>query len=292
MSTTSIAPPADTTPTIAGRTPGQELVRALTDAPEVAVDLAVSLPTTFPFFTTRPRYTVRHLLSTASADTDAVPYVEEPTGASTPSQSGTSYAASPEAAFEPCIAHARLTEVRTSVPLPTGLVDHPELLAAYVDRRVVVRLCTRENEVLLHGSDDAAIPGLLNVRGRRTARGRGRLEVDLAWAAALVEETGGSCDGAVVHPDLYWTLVANGRLARLNAVGVRVSRTRMIARSQALLGDFRAVATLLDPARSRLVLRRATTPGGCDVIEAVEWLGLAVHLAQHLVLVDLGEMAQ
>lgn len=289
----TVAPPAGSTPTIVGRTPGQELVRALGDAPdsaEVAVELPVSLPTTFAFFAARPRYAVRHLLSAAAAgDGDDIPYVREPAGAATPSQSGTSYSASPEAAFEPRLDRARLTRITTTVPLPDGLTAHPELLAAHVDRRVVVRLCTKENEVLLHGSDDEAIPGLLGVRGRRTARGRGRLAADLAWAAAMVEETGGSCDGAIVHPDLYWTMVASGQLTRLNEVGVRVSRTRMIARGQALLGDFRVVATLLDPARSRLVLRRGAGADGQDVIEASHRLGLAVHLPQHLVLVDLGE---
>jgi hypothetical protein len=149
---------------------------------------------------------------------------------------------------------------------------------------VVVRLCTVENQVLLHGGE-GGIPGLMRVPGRRTTRGHGHETDDLARAAALVEETGGSCDGVVVHPDLYWRLTLSGALARLNEVGVRVSRTRMIARDQALLGDFRAVATLLDPARSRLVLRRG--PDG-DVIEAAHLVGLAVHLPQHLVLLELG----
>jgi hypothetical protein len=181
-----------------------------------------------------------------------------------------------------------LTWVSTSVPLPDGLVEHPRLLAAHIDRRVVVRLCTVENQVLLHGSADGAIPGLLDVPGRRAARGRGRPEDDLARGAALVEETGGSCDGIVVHPDVYWRLVAAGGLTRLNEAGVRVSRTRMIARDRALLGDFRAVATLLDPGRSRLVLRRGTGPGGRDIVEAAHLVGLAVHLPQHLVLMDVG----
>lgn len=272
----SIAPPADSTASVAGRTPGQELLRALIGCPSATVELPVSLPATFPFFATRPRYTVRHLLGTAPATTDPVAYVAEPPAPGTPAQSGTSYAVSPEATFEPRLDQARLTSVRAVVPIPPGLTDHPDLFTAYVDRRVVVRLCTVENEVLLHGTEDGAIPGLLPACVRRVP---GRGDGDLAWAAALVEETGGSCDGAVVHPDLYWALVADGRLARLTEAGVRVSRTRMIARGLALLGDFRAVATLLDPARSRLTLRDHT-------IEASEHIGLAIHLPQHLVLVE------
>jgi hypothetical protein len=283
--------------------PGRELVRALAEAPDASADLALDLPvtltTTFPFFATRPRYTVRHLLGTRSVEggDDRATFVTEPVRADTPAESGTSYTASPEAAFEPVLADARLTDVRVTVPLPAGLVDHPELLAAHVDRRVVVRLCTAENEVLLHGSADGAVPGLLKARGHRTARGRGRIADDVAWAAAMVEETGGSCDGIVVHPDVYWALALDGRLVHLNAAGVRVSRTRMIARHQALFADFRAVATLLDPSSSRLVLRRGSRGGngagrGVDTIEASCRVGLAVHLPQHLVLVDLGEAPQ
>jgi hypothetical protein len=290
---TSVAPPAESTPTVAGHSPGQTLAAALAEgADEIALDLPVSLPTTFPFFAARPRYTVRHLLGTTvpagdTGDTgdDGVPYVHEPAASHAPAVSGTSYTSSPEAAFEPRIDRARLAWVSALVTLPDGLTDHPDLLASHIDRRVVVRLCTVENQALLYGGADGAVPGLLRVPGRRTARGTGRPEDDLARAAALAEETGGSCDGAVVHPDLYWRLAVGGTLARLNEVGVRVSRTRMIARDQALLGDFRAVATLLDPARSRLVLRRGR---GGGVVEAAHQVGLAVHLPQHLVLLELG----
>lgn len=307
-SSAAVAPPAEaeTVPGRSdppGRSPGEALVAALgtggtEKAEETVVHLPVALPTTFPFFANRPRYTVRHLLRAAAPEGDraeadqehdAVPFVHEPAAPHAPAESGTSYAASPEAAFEPKVARAALTWVSASVLLPDGLVEHPGLLAAHIDRRVVVRLCTVENQVLLHGSADGAIPGLLDVPGRRRAHGLSDDDLtELARGAALVEETGGSCDGIVVHPDVYWRLVAVGGLTRLTDVGVRVSRTRMIARDKALLGDFRAVATLLDPARSRLVLRRGAGPGGHDVVEAAHLVGLAVHLPQHLVLMDLG----
>ncbi|MGH3387396.1 MAG: family 3 encapsulin nanocompartment shell protein [Actinomadura sp.] len=262
-------------------TPGERLARALTETPEAAevtVELPVSLPTTFPFFAERPRYTVRHLLEALPVPESGTVFVHEPPAVDAPELSGTQYASSPEASFVPRLERGGLTELRARVPLPEGLTAHPELLARYVDRRVTVRLCTIENQVLLHGSDDGVITGLLRVPGRRGARG------PLAAAAALVEETGGSCDGMVVHPDVYWTLVADGLLDRLTAVGVRVSRTRMIDRGQALLGDFRAAATLLDPARSRV--RLLPGPGG-TAVECSALVGLAVHLPQHLLLLEL-----
>ncbi len=258
-------------------TPGERLARTLAEAPsgtrEVTLDLPVSLPTTFPLFATRPRYTVRHLLEALPVSEDETTYVHEPPAEHAPELSGVAYADSPEAAFVPRLERGGVTELRARVPLPAGLTDEPALLARYIDRRVTVRLCTIENEVLLHGSDDGVITGLLRAPGRRTAT------FDLARAAALVEETGGSCDGIVVHPDAYWMIVESGLLDRLNAVGVRVSRTRMIASGQALLGDFRAAATLLDPGRSRIRLLP-------DAIECSVWTGLAIHLPQHLVLTE------
>jgi hypothetical protein len=262
-------------------TPGERLARALADAPrpaEVTVELSVSLPTTFPFFAERPRYTVRHLLEALPVPESGAAFVHEPPAAGAPARSGTQYANSPEASFLPRLERAGLTELRARVPLPEGLTEEPELLARYVDRRVTVRLCTIENEVLLHGSDDGVLTGLLKVPGRRSARG------SLTAAAALVEETGGSCDGIVVHPDVYWTLVADGLLDRLTAAGVRVSRTRMIDRGHALLGDFRAAATLLDPARSRVQL--LSGPAGYAV-ECSVLVGLTVQLPQHLLLLEM-----
>lgn len=259
-------------------TPGERLAEVLAgekpDAAEVTLDLPVSLPTTFPFFANRPRYTVRHLLEAVPVDGSGASYVHEPPAEHAPRLSGVAYADSPEAAFVPRLERAGVTELRARVPLPEGITGEPTLLARYVDRRVTVRLCTVENEVLLHGSDDGVITGLLKAPGLRTARG------GIARAGALVEETGGSFDGMVVHPDVYWELSDEGRLERLNSAGVRVSRTRMIARGQALLGDFRAAAILLDPGRSRIRL----LPG---VVECSVWTGLAVQLPQHLVLLDL-----
>jgi hypothetical protein len=288
--TSTVTPPADSTPTVSGRTPGQELARRLDGEAQTVVDLPLSLPTAFPLFAERPRYTVRHLLgATAVADGDEVPYVYEPADERAASRSAAFYAGSPEAAFRPRVENAPLTWISVNVPVPAGLTRHPDLLAHYVDRRVIVRLNTLENEVLLHGSADGAVRGLLTVPGLRTGQGDGSLDTALTRAAGLVEETGGSCDGIVVHPAVYWALVESGQLARFNQVGVRVSRTRMIPHGQALLADFRAVATLFDPARSRLVFRRGAESGEGDVVEAAHRLGLAVHLPQHLVLLDLPE---
>jgi hypothetical protein len=198
-----------------------------------------------------------------------------------PADDGLDYASTHESRLVPVLRRTALTEISVSVPVPPGLRRDPALLAAFVDYRVIVRLGTVENQVLLHGSPDGAIAGLLSLDGLRHATASGELAADVAAAAAAVESTGGSCDAIVVHPLMYWRLLAAGMIERLSAAGVRVSRTRMIAAGHALLGDFRAAVTLLDPAESTLALRHSE---GTPVIEASTRIGLAVHLPQHFVL--------
>lgn len=267
-------------PGLARRTPGEELALAVA-AGRTEVPLRVSLPATFPLAKTRPRYTVRHLLKTASVTGGPVPYVREPRAARGPAAAGTSYGSTPEAGFRPELASAGLTDLVARVPVPAGVLTEPALLAAYVDHRVVVRLCTVENEALLHGSPDGVIGGLLAGDTLREEKARGGLSEAVTVAAAEVEEMGGSCDGIVSHPRDYWRMVETGLLGKLAEAGVRVSRTRMIAPGRLLLADFRAAATLLDPQVS--ALRVVQTDQG-PAIEAVTAVGLALHLPQHLLL--------
>ncbi|MEV0345935.1 family 3 encapsulin nanocompartment shell protein [Nonomuraea sp. NPDC050680] len=263
--------------------PGEEFAWAVAgsrNGGDVEVPYRLALTEAFPLFKTRPRYTVRHLLKSAKVGDGQVPYVHEAPPPE-PARSGTSYAETPESVFASSVRVADLTEVKVGVPVPKGVLDEPGLLAAFVDYRVLVRLSTVENQILLHGSGDGAIDGLLHLADSRHAPFDGDPEDVLTAAAAEVEETGGSCDGIVTHPALYWKLVRDGALDRLATAGIRVSRTRMIGAGDALLGDFRAAVTLLDPARSTLRLRRDT-----EVIEASTRVGLAVHLPQHFLLVS------
>jgi hypothetical protein len=267
-------------PALTTRTAGEEFARVVAGAPgtDVTVGLAVSLPTTFPLAAHRPRYTVRHLLKTATVTENQVSIVSEAAGQL--ATSGVSYESSPEAQFRPSLTQTRLTEVTARVALADGLANDPALLAAFTDHRVVVRLCTVENQVLLHGSDDGAITGLLRLTGLRRDKSSDDLGTVVTRSAADVEEMGGSCDGIVVHPLRYWEMVHSGLLGNLGTAGVRVSRTRMIAPNQLLFGDFRAAVTLLEPGRSTLALRG-------DVIEATVEMGLGVHLPQHFLLMEL-----
>ncbi|MEV0751760.1 family 3 encapsulin nanocompartment shell protein [Streptosporangium sp. NPDC050280] len=278
------------------RTPGEEFAAAVGEARDRADtdergDLVVSfgthLPASFPLFASRPRYPVRHLLKTAPVAGDPAPYVHEPPRGSV-SESGVSYAATPEAAFAPRLEEARLTDLTVSVPLPEGILDKPALLAPYVDYRVLVRLSVAENEALLHGTGDGAITGLLRLPGTRHRETDLALEEAVTQTAAEVEETGGSCDGIVAHPAVYWEMVRTGMLARLAVAGITVSRTRMIPKDTLLMGDFRAAFTLLLPGVSSITLRRGAGSDGTDLVEASSRVGLAVHLPQHLITLSWG----
>lgn len=277
-------------PALAGGSVGEQFARAVAAAagPDVRIELPVALPAVFPLAAHRPRYTVRHLVRSATVAGEPVSYVAEPPAAGGPGAAGARYADTPEATFVPRVAQAGLTTATATVPLPEGLLDDPVLLARHVDYRVVVRLCTVENEVLLHGSADGAVTGLLHLPALRRRTTHRPLDEQLAGAAADVEEMGGSCDGVVAHPRLYWQLVHSGLLGRLADAGVRVSRTRMIEPGRVLLGDFRAAVTLLETGTSELALRRGAAPGGGDLIEATVRIGLAVHLPQHFLLLEAG----
>jgi hypothetical protein len=282
-------------PALRERGPGEELAVAVARAAggDAAVRVRRPLTALFPLASTRPRPTVREQTKGGTVTGGPLRYVRE-LPAEGGGASGTAYRATPEAVFRAAAAKAELTEISVAVPVPAELTRDPALLARFVEHRVIVRLCTVENEVLLHGSGDGAITGLLNLDGLRRLDASGRPEAPgrmdggaleaLMAACAEVEETGGSCDGLVMHPALYWRLVGAGALPALDSAGLRITRTRMIARDRVLLGDFRAGVTLLDGEESALALR---VRGDTATITASMPLGLAVHLPQHFVLLSL-----
>ena len=277
--------------TATGATPGEQFLAAVQAAGEdedVTVAIDAHLPGAFPLFATRPRYPVRHLLNTMPVDDgESAAYVHEPS-AQRREESGTRYAATPEATFLPELQEAQLTDLTVSVSLPATLLQRPRLFTAFIDRRVLVRTTTMENQVLLHGSDDGKVPGLLTLEGMRHRSSNRGLDEAITTVAFEVEETGGSCDGMVVHPAVYWEMVRQGLLGRLQVAGVVVSRTRMIDRHTLLLGDFQAAATLLLPGVNTLSLRRGAGASGEDVVVASTRLGLGVHLPQHLIALSWG----
>jgi Phage capsid family len=273
-------------PELAARTPGEELAVAACRAGRADSTVTINGPLTthFPLAATRPRPPVRDLLKVATVRDESVSFVQELRADAHGSTADTAYRATPEAHLLPRAVKAALTTLAVDVPVPDDICADPATLARFVDHRVIVRMCTVENDVLLHGSPDGVITGLLAFTDLRRLTGGTDLFDTLMAAAADVEDQGGSCDALVMHPRLYWRLVSLGALSSVDTAGLRITRTRMIAADQVLLGDFRAGVTLLDSGTSTLSLRRAA---GTAVVSARMRVGLAVHLPQHFVLLSL-----
>ncbi|HEX4725237.1 MAG TPA: family 3 encapsulin nanocompartment shell protein [Pseudonocardiaceae bacterium] len=275
------------------RSPGATFAAALdaSDASgaDVAVRLRTALPATFPLAATRPRYTVRHLLKTREVDGPTAYLREEHRGSDT---SGTSYAATPEARFTTSVVTAGITTLTASLSIPRELTEHTAMLATVIDHRLVVRLCTVENDALLNGGRDGVLPGIRTLPALRHIEQRVDIERAVTETCAEVEETGGSCDGIVAHPRLYWELVRRGQHDRLADAGVRVCRTRMLPPHEAIFADFRAAFTLLDTTDSAIGLRRGAGTDGQDLLWASVDIGLAVHLPQHVVTRHIAEFRE
>lgn len=264
-------------PELTRRSPGEEFALAHSrQGPGASVELRTSISDLFPPAKRRPRLTVRHLLRKAVVDADEVTVFTERAENTAPDD------AAPEWEFEVGARTVKTQTIRASVPVPREILADPAALAAFIDYRLLVRLGTVENDVLLNGT--GPIHGLLRspgLRRRPDAAADEPATRALLATAALCEWYGGSADGIVLHPDDWWPLVDDGAfLERLAVQGVKVSRTRMVPPGTALVGDFTAAATLLDRRSSTIRL-----DGDTLVAEIRE--GLAVHLPGHFVLTSL-----
>jgi hypothetical protein len=280
-------------PELTRRSPGEEFALAFARmGDEAAVELRAAITDLFPPAQRRPRYTVRNLLRHAVVGVDEVAFAHEtavPGGGGTGDGGTGGFASTPEASFHVGVESTRVQTISASVRVPGEVLADPAALASFIDFRLLVRLGTVENDVLLNGDGGEGILGLRRTAGLRHAEPRGTVARTLLAAAAQCEQHGGSADGMVVHPDDWWPLLGEGDLlSRLAEAGIRVSRTRMVAAGSALVGDFSAGATLLDQRRSVIRLARPDErPGPGRWLVAAVREGLAVHLPGHFVVADL-----
>ena len=276
-------------PELTRRSPGEEFALAYARmGDEAAVELRAAITELFPPSRRRPRYRVRDLLRRAVVGLDEVTFARE-----TPAPGGETAgsASTPEASFHVGVASTRVETIPASVRVPDEVLADPAALASFIDFRLLVRLGTVENDVLLNGDGGDGILGLRRTPGLRHAEPRATVARTLLAAAAQCEWHGGSADGIVVHPDDWWPLLDEGDLlGRLADAGVRVSRTRLVPAGSALVGDFSAGATLLDQRRSVIRLARPDErPGPGRWLVAAVREGLAVHLPGHFVVARLAQ---
>jgi hypothetical protein len=269
-------------PTPAARTPGEEFAAAYVADPagaEVTFDFTIT--DAFQPTKERPRVTVRNLFRKRSVGMEAVRFWcegrPEATEAATVHESGLRR----EAAFRFGMAQAGVHPVRAWVQIPEELVKDPEALAVFVDYRLLVRLATAENQALTIGEG-----GLLRHPEIAKLPYRHGYLSGLLAACDEIEQTGATPHAMIVNPRDYYThLLGRGTvLEDLHRNGVKISRTRMVAPGEAVVGDFAMAARLLDAGRS--AIRVAVPPAGTFATDgpavcAEIHEGLAIHLPTH-----------
>jgi hypothetical protein len=145
------------------------------------------------------------------------------------------------------------------VHVPDGLWEDVEAFESFLNYRLIVRLCTAENQTILHG--DGVQGGVLNTGGIEPMASSGPFGSALLAACDEVEQRGSTVDGMIINPADYYRLMADGHLLRdLEENGVFIVRTRLVDPGSAIAGDFGHGAQLFDAGRS--VIRFAEPPPG------------------------------
>jgi hypothetical protein len=277
--TTTAAPPVTASATLS---PGEEFARAYAADPagaEVRFDYTIT--DAFQPTKERPRVTVRNLFRKRSVGMDPVRFWCEGRPDAGEAAAVHESGLRREAAFRFGTATAGVHPIRAWVRIPEELADDPEGLAVFIDYRLLVRLATAENQALTIGEH-----GLLRHPEI------GRLPYRHDWLTGLlaacdeIEQTGATPHAMIVNPRDYYThlLGRDALLADLHRNGVLISRTRMVAPGEAVVGDFAMAARLLDAGRS--AIRVGTPPPGTFATDgpavcAEIHEGLAVHLPTH-----------
>ncbi|GAB4586048.1 family 3 encapsulin nanocompartment shell protein [Nocardia sp. IFM 10818] len=142
------------------------------------------------------------------------------------------------------------------VQVPDRLWEDPDTFEAFVNYRLIVRLCTAENHTILCGPH-----GLLAMAGGERMTSPGPYASTVLRACNEVEQMGGTADGLIINPADYYLALGAGRLMQdLEDNGVFIVRTRLVDPGTALVGDFGHGAQLFDAGRS--VIRFAEPPAG------------------------------
>jgi hypothetical protein len=273
--------------------PGKRFAQACaTQGTRASVEFDTTITDAFPGFKRRPRIAVRGLFKVAKAGGPKVKYWYETRPETPPSVQVVDAALRPESTFE---FHTDATTFKPTtawIQVPRELLDDPEQLATFIDFRLLVRLCTAENQALARGKGGERVRGLLETPGIARLKAQKDPISSLLAACDRVEQMGGSADGILVNPaDWYRYFVGQGSLLTdLAAMGVRIARARMVDPGQAIVGDFTAAATIFDSGRS--VIKFAEAPAGIFPRDGLAVCGeiytaLVVHLPTHFYVASL-----
>ncbi len=134
------------------------------------------------------------------------------------------------------------------VQIPTSLIDDSEALASFINHRLIIRLCTAENQALSRGKG-----GLINIEEIKKLPYKTDFVTQIYAACNEVEQMSGTADGIVINPIDYWKFINNSHIInRLEENGLTIVRTRMVEPGQAVVGDFGHGAMLFDSGKSTI----------------------------------------
>ena len=283
MTADTISPSSGATAT--GSSPGTVFARAFATAGErTEVTFDYTITDAHKPAREKPRLTVRSLLKKRLVDADNITYWREGRPTEEEKAAVPAAAGRREAGFQFGVAQAQIRPIRAWVQLPAGLTADPEMLAEFIDHRLLVRLATAENQALSIGPY-----GLLSHPEVARLPYHGDYVDGLLAACDEIEQTGSTAHAIIVNPrDYYRVLVGHGSLlADLAANGILISRIRWVQPGQALAGDFAEAVRLLDAHRSAIRVAEPppgtfAQPGLAVCAEINE--GLAVHLPTHFFL--------
>lgn len=207
----------------------------------------------------RPRWTVRNLFNKRRVDPGSTTVRTwcETRPADGEAERVTESDLRREAAFRFGMAKFPVEPIQGWVQLPPELADDAEALARFIDRRLLVRLATAENQALSIGPN-----GVVSHPEVARLPYTGTYTEGLLAACDQIEQTGATAHAMIVNPYDYYThlMMSGGVLDEFARNEVKICRTRMIEPGCALVGDFSVAAQLLDAERS--VIRIAEPPEG------------------------------
>lgn len=231
----------------------------------------------------RPRWTVRNLFNKRPVppDTDTVRTWCESRPAAGEAERVQESDLRREAAFRFGMAKFPVEAIRGWVQLPPELAGDAEALARFIDRRLLVRLATAENQALSIGPN-----GVVSHPEVARLPYSGSYVQGLLAACDQIEQTGATAHAMIVNPYDYYThlMASTGVLDEFARNEVKICRTRMVEPGCALVGDFSVAAQLLDGQRS--VIKVAEPPEGTFAEPGIAVCaevheGVAVNLPTH-----------
>jgi hypothetical protein len=273
--------------------PGRAFAAAVvSQGTKASVEFSTTITDSFPGFKRRPRIAVRGLFKVVKTEQQEIKYWYETRPQSEPTEHVIDAQLRQEATFEFYSDKTRLKPTTAWVQINPALLDDPEALATFIDYRLLVRLCTAENQALARGPGGERVRGLLETPGITRLAARETPVASLLAACNRVEQVGGSADGILMNPeDYYRYFVGQGSLLKdLADMGVRIARARMVNPGTVIVGDYTAAATIFDSGRS--VIRFAEPPKGIFPREGLAVCGeiyeaLVVHLPTHFYVASL-----